>query len=65
LCHRLGASPAQANTMAVQMLKRVDQLVAQRGMTRPEALQYLLHLVIKGRGGETPSGFEGTIPPAA
>lgn len=67
LCARLGApSPAAAATMADQLLKRCDQLAAQRGIPRTEAMAYLLELVTKGSRGEPPAGFEGvakTPPP--
>ena len=60
LCSKLGAaSPAAAVTMADQLIKRCDQLVAQRGIGRVEAMAYLLQLVTKGAQGETPPGFEG------
>jgi len=52
LCERLGASAAQARTMAAQLLKRADQLAAERGIAREAALKGLLDLVIKGRAGE-------------
>jgi hypothetical protein len=45
--------------MADQLLKRCDQLAAQRGIPRVEAMGYLLQLVTKGAQGETPEGFEG------
>jgi hypothetical protein len=57
LCERLGASPAQAATMAAQLLKRAGQLAAERGITREAALAYLLNVVIKGRNGEVPADF--------
>jgi hypothetical protein len=60
LCTRLGApTPAAAATMADQLIKRCDQLVAQRGISRVEAMGYLLQLVTKGAQGESPPGFEG------
>jgi len=60
LCSKLGApTPAAAATMADQLSKRCDQLVAQRGLSRVEAMAYLLQLVTKGAQGETPPGFEG------
>ena len=62
LCSRLGASPAAAATMADQLLKRCDQLASQRGISRPEAMAYLLELVTKGSQGEAPQGFEGVAP---
>ena len=45
LCERLGASPAQAATMAGQLLKRADQLVVERGVTREAALKGLLESI--------------------
>ena len=63
LCGRLGAAPTQAAAMADQLLKRCDQLVAERGWTRPQAMQHLLTVLVKGRNGETVPGFEGGRPP--
>ncbi len=60
LCARLGAGPAQAATMAAQMLKRADQLAAERQIPRTEALAYLLNLVVQGRNGEVPPGFSAS-----
>ena len=66
LCARLGApTPAAAATMADQLIKRCDQLAAQRGIPRVEAMAYLLDLVTKGSRGETPAGFEGVRQPPA
>ena len=66
LCARLGApSPAAAAIMADQLMKRCDQLVAQRGISRTEAMDYLLQLVTKGSRGEPPPGFEGVAGGAA
>ena len=59
LCERLGASPAQAATMAAQLLKRAEQIAGERGITREAALQSLLEVVVKGRAGEVP----GRSPP--
>jgi hypothetical protein len=64
LCARLGAAPAQAATLTDQLLKRCDQLVAERGLTRVQAMEHLLTLLVRGRAGETAPGFEGTRPPA-
>jgi hypothetical protein len=61
LCVRLGAPPAQARTMATQLLKRADQLAAERGIGRADALRGLLDVVVRGRAGEAPPGF---VPPA-
>ena len=62
LCLRLGAERSQAGTMAAQLSKRADQLAAERGLTRAEAMAHLLQLVVKGRNGEPPPGFEGQFP---
>ena len=59
LCLRLGAERAQAGTMAAQLSKRADQLATERSIPRTEAMAHLLQLVVKGRNGETPPGFEG------
>jgi hypothetical protein len=60
LCTKLGApTPAAAATMADQLLKRCGQIAAQRGISRVEAMTYLLQLVTKGAQGEAPPGFEG------
>ncbi len=63
LCARLGATPAQAATLADQLIKRCDQLVAERGLTRVQAMEHLLTLLVRGRSGETAPGFEGGRPP--
>jgi hypothetical protein len=47
--------------MARQLLKRADQLAAERGIAREAALKGLLELVIKGRAGEVPGNF---LPPS-
>ena len=65
LCERLGASPAQAATMAAQLLKRAGQLAAERGMPREAALAHLLNVVVKGRNGEVPAEFAPPPGPAA
>jgi hypothetical protein len=62
LCERLGAPPAQAATMAAQLLKRADQLARERGVTREAALASLLEVLVKGRAGEVPARF---APPPA
>ena len=60
LCTKLGApTPTAAAIMADQLGKRCDQLVVQRGISRVEAMGYLLQLVTKGAQGEAPPGFEG------
>lgn len=64
LCLRLGAAPDQAETMARQLARRADQLVAGRGWSREQALAHLLRLVTEGSAGVAPAGFEGGRPPA-
>ncbi len=64
----LGAESRQAGVLADQTIKRCDQLVAERGLSRMEAMEHLLRLVTKGSRGETPPGFEGvrkSPPPPA
>ena len=63
LCGNLGAPPEQADAMARQLLKRAEQLVAARGMTREAAMDYLLRLVMQGSGGEVPAEFQPPGPP--
>lgn len=63
LCERLGASPAQAKTMAAQLLKRADQIAAGRAVTREVALRDLLDMVVKGRAGLVPEGFALPVSP--
>ena len=58
LCRRLGASDAQAETMARQLAKRADQLAAERSIARTDAMRHLLEVVVKGRAGET----SGQVP---
>jgi hypothetical protein len=57
LCARLGAPPEQAATMAKQLLKRAEQLSAERGITRETALAQLLQILVEGRQGNVPPGF--------
>jgi hypothetical protein len=62
LCGKLGASPVQAEAMARQLIKRADQLSAERGQPREETMAYLLRLLVQGRSGEVPPEFR---PPPA
>lgn len=58
LCRRLGApTDAQAEVLARQLLKRADQLAAERGIAREAALKHLLDVLVSGRRGEVPPGF--------
>lgn len=63
LCAKMGAAPAQAAAMSDQLLKRCEQLVAERGWSRERAMEHLLTVLVKGRNGETVPGFEGGKPP--
>lgn len=66
LCVRLGATRLQAEVMAGQLLKRAQQLAAERGTTKESELKRLLDLVTKGRSGEVPQDFSPPPPrPAA
>jgi hypothetical protein len=62
LCERLGAPPAQAETMARQLLKRADQLATERNITPEQAMAHLLEVVVHGRQGTVPPDF--SPPPA-
>lgn len=60
---QLGASSAQAQAMAAQLLKRAAQQALERGVSSETALARLLELVIKGRSGEVPAEFAPPSPP--
>ncbi|HEY0945556.1 MAG TPA: hypothetical protein VGD81_09825 [Opitutaceae bacterium] len=64
LCARFGAGPAQAATMADQLLKRCAQLAVERGIPRTEAMAHLLQILVRSRRGEPVPGFEGVAKPA-
>ncbi len=59
LLGKLGASKSQAEVMSRQLVKRANQWVEERGMSRVEAMKELLDLVVAGRSGQTPPCFEG------
>jgi alkylation response protein AidB-like acyl-CoA dehydrogenase len=61
---RMGATQAQAATMAAQLLKRAAQIAGERGITREAALARLLELATKGRAGELPADYTPPPPPA-
>ena len=65
LCERLGAPRAQAATMAAQLLKRAEQIAAERGVAREVALKGLLEIVVKGRAGEVPAALAPPRQPLA
>ncbi len=64
LCVRLGSPPEQAATMARQLLKRADQISAERGIRREDAMAQLLQILVQGRQGEVPAAFKPPIPPS-
>jgi len=51
---RLGADASRADIMARQLAKRADQIAAQRGIPREQALAELLRKVAEGRAGNAP-----------
>lgn len=59
---KLGATSAQAQAMAAQLLKRASQQAQERGITREAALARLLEFVVKGRSGEVPAEFSPPPP---
>ena len=61
ICRRLGAEEGRAAVMAAQLSKRADQLAAERGIPRVQAMQHLLTVLVEGRQGNVPPGF---TPPA-
>jgi hypothetical protein len=63
LCQRLGAEPPQAEIMAKQLIKRADQLVAERGLSRERALEHLLRILVEGRAGKAPEASEPSSSP--
>ncbi len=58
LCKNMGADSAQAYIMARQLSKRADQISDERNISRMDAMDYLLQLMISGRQGEVPDSFE-------
>jgi hypothetical protein len=62
LCVRLGATPDQAVVMAAQLLKRADQISAERGLGREEAMAQLLEILVQGRQGVVPAAFKPPAP---
>ncbi len=62
LCTRLGAPPEQAAVMARQLLKRADQIAAERKIPREAALAQLLKILVEGRQGNVPPGFQSPAP---
>lgn len=62
LCEKLGAPPGQAAAMAAQLLKRADQISAERKITREAAMSQLLQILIEGRQGNVPPAFQPPPP---
>ena len=60
-CRALGAPPPQAEIMARQLLKRVDQLSLERKQSREESMAYLLRLVAQGKSGQVPPEFSPIV----
>jgi hypothetical protein len=58
LCAKLGAPRPQAEAMARQLMRRADQLAAERGQAREEVMAYLLRLLVQGRNGDVPEEFQ-------
>jgi hypothetical protein len=54
LFRKWGASDSQAEVMARQLAKRADQIAAQRGLPREQALADLLRKAAEGRAGIAP-----------
>ena len=63
LCTGLGAGADQARAMAAQLTKRADQLAAERGIPREDAMRYLLEVVTKGRAGGVAAVYDAVKPP--
>ncbi len=59
LFESLGAKPSQALAMARQISKRATQLCDERGVSRTEAMRYLVELVTKGNSGACFDSFLG------
>ncbi|HLS29132.1 MAG TPA: hypothetical protein VK041_10810 [Opitutales bacterium] len=55
----LGAEEDAASVMASQLLKRADQLAAERSVSRLEAIDYLLKVTVAGREGVV---YDGPVP---
>ena len=56
----LGAPKDQARTMAVQLLRRAEQLAEEKNISRVESLDRLIQLCIRGFNGEIASDFAPT-----
>jgi len=63
LCVGLGSTKDQARAMAVQLMKRAEQLKIERGSSREDAMRYLLEVLTKGRAGEVATEYDKARPP--
>jgi len=52
----LGANEETAKTMAIQLLKRSEQIAGERSVTKLEALEYLIRVTLAGRDGRVYDG---------
>ncbi len=59
---QLGSPPLQAKTMARQLLKRADQIAAERKIPREEAMTQLLQILVEGRQGNVPPTYKPPTP---
>jgi len=50
--------------MAAQLLKRAEQISAERGVTPEAALAQLLEILVQGRQGNVPPAFKPPAPPS-
>ena len=64
LCTKLGAAHGQAATMARQLVKRADQIAAERGIPRETAMAQLLQILVEGRQGNVPEAYKPPVPPS-
>ncbi len=58
-CRALGAGEERAAFMAERLSKRADQLADERGLSRAEALEHLLKVLVYGKRGEVYTGDKG------
>lgn len=58
---QLGAGSDQSLIMARQVIKRAAQVSEDRGVSRVEAMRYLIELVTKGRAGVSAEAFLGKV----
>ena len=49
--------------MARQLIKRAEQLAVERNISLAQAMEHLLRVMVHGRQGEVPPGFEKSNPP--